>query len=101
MFSKPRKLEEKVSVFLSHIKTRHGYDFTLYFRHELLMSFNVLLYSFEDVFSYMIHSLKRVGINQKTKIKAVKSLFQKYEGCRGMSPHMSAAFRVLKLVTNF
>ena len=24
---------------LSHIKTRHGYDFLLYFPHELLMSF--------------------------------------------------------------
>ena len=38
MFSKLRKLEEK-SVFLSHIKTRHAYDFPLYFPHEFLMSF--------------------------------------------------------------
>ena len=26
-------------MFLSHIKTRQGYDFSLYFHHELLMSF--------------------------------------------------------------
>ena len=26
-------------MFLSHIKTRHSYDFLLYFPHEFLMSF--------------------------------------------------------------
>ena len=40
MFSEPRKLDEKSEAcFLSHIKTRYGYDFPLYFPHEFLMSF--------------------------------------------------------------
>ena len=39
MFSKRRKLEEEILVFLSHIKTQDGYDFPLYFPHEYLMSF--------------------------------------------------------------
>ena len=33
-------------MFLSHIKTRHGYDFLSYFPHEFLMSF---LSSFQDL----------------------------------------------------
>ena len=35
----------KVSVFLSHIKTRHGYDFSLYFTHKFLMSFLQIFYN--------------------------------------------------------
>ena len=42
MFSKPKKLTSshiKLHVSLSHITTRHGYDFLSYFPHEFLMSF--------------------------------------------------------------
>ena len=31
--------KRKVNVFLSHIKTRHGYDIPMYFPREFLMSF--------------------------------------------------------------
>ena len=42
MFSKPKKLTSppiKAHVSLSHIKTRHRYDFPLYFPREFLKKF--------------------------------------------------------------
>ena len=45
MLSKPKKLTSsppiKSHVSLSHIKTRYGYDFPLYFPHEFFMDFRV------------------------------------------------------------
>ena len=39
LFPEPKNLKKKACVFLSHLKKRHGYDFPVYFPHELLMSF--------------------------------------------------------------
>ena len=43
MFSNQRKLGRKVNVFLSHTKTQHGCDFSLYFPHEFLKFIKNLL----------------------------------------------------------
>ena len=45
MFRGRRKLRRKVSVFLSHLKTRYDYDFPLYFPRELFMSFRNTVYN--------------------------------------------------------
>ena len=58
----------KSHVSLSHIKICHGYDFLLYFPHELLMNFRILFieFAFTLLTSQVITSVLQVTTVPKT-----------------------------------
>ena len=71
-----------MSVFLSHTKTRHSYDFSLYFPHKLLISFWAITSLGDNKFdlSHQIFSLKDTKIEPNNK-KEIISRNSNYKNC--------------------